>query len=82
MSFANGSGSRQRFESRGNRRGYLRRRARFTPALDNLEGRTLLSTIVVTNTNDSGAARCVKRSSSRRVARRFPLREASKARSY
>ena len=55
MSFVNRSRSRQRFESHDSRHGYLRRGARFVPALDGLEVRALLSTIVVTNANDSGA---------------------------
>ena len=55
MSFVNGLRSRQRFESLGGRSGYRRRRAGFLPALDSLEVRALLSTIVVTNTHDSGA---------------------------
>ena len=47
--------SRHRSGTRRSHRGYLGRRIRFAPACDGLEVRALLSTFVVTNTNDSGS---------------------------
>ena len=47
--------SRRPFGDRGSRRGSNKRRTRFAPACDGLEVRALLSNIVVSNTDDSGA---------------------------
>ncbi len=47
--------SRRQPGNRSSRRGLIKRRARFAPACDWLEVRALLSNIVVTNNDDSGA---------------------------
>jgi hypothetical protein len=55
MSLFGRMASPRRNVTHGSQRGQLRRRMRFAPSLDGLEIRALLSTILVTNTSDSGS---------------------------